>query len=648
MQRRTPQAILAVLLCAVYLVTLVPTPAAAAAITQAECDADWLGLHTQECFALDMAGQLDSQAAAQYGWTQADHDAFVAANGPVEGWAASPGALVRGAVHSLGSIASGLTARQAGVLATGLIATTGAGLIGAAGMGARSFLVDEETTDLQLSTGSPEGWPAGNVIAHLGNAAAPTITNNVSAFYGAYGDRVVSFDWSMAGNHGQQPLAERWYLNVRVFAECFPLSGGDEITQLVQQKSVAGARGPHAPGVYSSYMSHSGSDTVDCGSGRGLSAVVFQFDERLGEVYQQVTDRRWVPQGAEDWTPGLDAGMIGTLTTTLNCTSPSGTSPHVFTETFTGGYELDVAAKDCPGGSVLTSANAVWSTVEGDQTVWDYTAPASVQQIPVEFDRCLTAGECGLGLWQTLSGQQAQYCGALAVGCQNWWGDANKLDNYECRVGNEPVDLGMCSMYRKPGQVSPVMPVTVSPDGKVGVGTRVDTLNPEDYDDLQPIPQAPPATNPNPNPNPNPVPQPDPDLPPEISESGARCWPNGWGLFNPAEWVLLPLKCAFMPRDGFIEHQIGIWQTEIFSKPPFVIVTTGTTVIGGLLGGYNEGVCAFPDFLPMSDADLEIPCTPPEGWSTVYGASTVMIWASGLWAGARMVAAGLGNREVPA
>lgn len=42
--------------------------------------------------------------------------------------------------------------------------------------------------------------------------------------------------------------------------------------------------------------------------------------------------------------------------------------------------------------------------------------------------------------------------------------------------------------------------------------------------------------------------------------SNAECWPDGWGWFNPAQWVLRPIKCAmvwaFVPSDAALEDFI--------------------------------------------------------------------------------------------
>lgn len=49
---------------------------------------------------------------------------------------------------------------------------------------------------------------------------------------------------------------------------------------------------------------------------------------------------------------------------------------------------------------------------------------------------------------------------------------------------------------------------------------------------------------------------------PEVSDAaGRQCWPNGWGWFNPSEWVLRPLQCAFVPSPSKVtevKQSIGV------------------------------------------------------------------------------------------
>jgi hypothetical protein len=55
----------------------------------------------------------------------------------------------------------------------------------------------------------------------------------------------------------------------------------------------------------------------------------------------------------------------------------------------------------------------------------------------------------------------------------------------------------------------------------------------------------------------------------DAAKEGARCWPSGWALFNPLEWVYQPIRCAFVPspstftdattkvKDGFDSSPLG-------------------------------------------------------------------------------------------
>jgi hypothetical protein len=54
------------------------------------------------------------------------------------------------------------------------------------------------------------------------------------------------------------------------------------------------------------------------------------------------------------------------------------------------------------------------------------------------------------------------------------------------------------------------------------------------------------------------------------------CWPDGWGWFNPAEWVYRPVKCAmtwaFVPPDGSIQAEWEELRDELAENVPFAWV----------------------------------------------------------------------------
>lgn len=112
-----------------------------------------------------------------------------------------------------------------------------------------------------------------------------------------------------------------------------------------------------------------------------------------------------------------------------------------------------------------------------------------------------------------------------------------------CRINGVIVDDGWCTRMQELQEV------------EESTGTRVG-VSPAPQPNPYPRPPSPapapepPAANPEAPANP-PLITPDPLNPDADSDS---CWPNGWGLLNPVDWVLKPVKCAltwaFIPETG--------------------------------------------------------------------------------------------------
>lgn len=110
-----------------------------------------------------------------------------------------------------------------------------------------------------------------------------------------------------------------------------------------------------------------------------------------------------------------------------------------------------------------------------------------------------------------------------------------------------------------------------------------------------PTPTAPAPTGP---PGPDPAPTATPSPIPDVGD-GAGCWPSGSARWNPLEWVLRPVQCAFVwafvPDEGFdaiaegvqeewADSDIGTWIASDAAEPGRQIVDL---VSGG--GGSCEG-----------------------------------------------------------
>ena len=128
--------------------------------------------------------------------------------------------------------------------------------------------------------------------------------------------------------------------------------------------------------------------------------------------------------------------------------------------------------------------------------------------------------------------------------------------------------------------------------------------------------------------------------------AGRDCWPNGWGIFNPSEWVLKPLRCAFEPSPQATATRAA----ELQAKVDAVGVVPLWDAIGANFSALDSGGgCAGPNVhFGLSGVSQDIhpfnACDPPISTAAFYTkslASVVLVVGGGL-AVARAIAAGFG------
>jgi hypothetical protein len=119
--------------------------------------------------------------------------------------------------------------------------------------------------------------------------------------------------------------------------------------------------------------------------------------------------------------------------------------------------------------------------------------------------------------------------------CLDWFEDQDKLNKYECDDGTNVVALSECTKYArlfKPGAITGGTPYPdpgaapgATPGGQTGSAPGTGTPAGQTVKD-----------------------------PTKTRE----CFPTGWGIFNPVEWIYKPVKCAledaFVPRQDFINN----------------------------------------------------------------------------------------------
>lgn len=514
-----------------------------------------------------------------------------------------------------GSTAVGSAATASGVtggvtLGGSAIATGGSVLATATGLGLLSWLIDTDDPELELAVqpSAVPGWGGGD------NLGSNVVMNVVSApAVGVAGTVTLQA-------HSDVPVGHYHYITATSFKTNDTSSSPTGVNFGTIGNTPSQKANLLAP-VTRTLTVQTGWDRVE---------VTYNYagsppNETL--IY-------WPPGGA-GYEDGV-GGLIGAMEATYHCQGATGTDV-TFTSTGvsgSGSVPLEMPGFECGPAEMLIYAIVEWVTSTGTQTVYEYTAPEWVQDIPVEFPNCLS-GECTLRLYKQVP-LPHQYCGEAAVGCPDWWTDPNKADNYECQFGAYPVPLGQCSIYRKPGEVKPNTRVDVDPDGKVKVNPPVVSTDPDDFveiDTITPVPPVPPVP---------------PVADPTVDTVG-ECFPSGWGVLNPVEWVYRPIKCAFVwafiPPDGAVEDEIETWRDGILDRPPFSIIAGAVPLLQGFWQD-SATTCGLGSLFGDTVPGLVIPCEPPiAGWNTYYVMMEVIIWTSIIWTGARMVASGLGNRE---
>lgn len=192
-----------------------------------------------------------------------------------------------------------------------------------------------------------------------------------------------------------------------------------------------------------------------------------------------------------------------------------------------------------------------------------------------------------------------------------------------------------------------------------GTGTPgVDpTANPNPTGTPAPTGMATATAEPNPNPSATPTPPPtvtpvgppgsgNPAPDPSGDPAGDSCFPSGWHVFNPLEWVYKPVKCvvlwAFVPPAGAMTEDFNAVRTQWTDSGPgrwagYVGGVVGTANQGG--GGSCEGpplVLPATKFSPTVTMHLLSACASP--MSVIAGICKAAL-TLGVWLGAFFIAA---------
>ncbi|NYI41413.1 hypothetical protein [Demequina lutea] len=570
----------------------------------------------------------DSSLCSPAGWA-------IMADAISEGVGTFSSASVATSAAGTSVAAGGAAALSAADLAwTGVSAAAGGAIaVGMTKVAAGEFYAPKGSTSLVQTPGLPEGFGAPTSTGPFGWQQAYFSISNDLIVYGGYGGANVSavgvMTLASTVDSGSDYIQGSTAADAYVY--CQPVGGG----ALVQAGNVGeGGIGLGNRRWASNYVTTVNlSGVVDCPAGTGFDHLEF-----WGNVRRDTSPSSsvtvvipWYPPGHVDWHPAQPDGLTGTLVTTADCVSAAGTrsfSTSVAAAGVGDGAPLEWPGVSCNAGETLGHFAVDWVTPSGTQSVYSYTAPGWVVTMPVEYPGCESGG-CQVELWKVFSGSPSLYCGVAAVGCPEWVSDSAKASDYQCRFGGYDAPLGLCyGMFRDPGKVSPNTTVKVDPVTGVVTGTTdpIISTDPVAYVDTpvvtDPVPQPDPVP-----PVPGPVDTPDP-VP---SSDSTQCFPHGWGVFNPSEWVLQPVKCAFawafVPRPGVIQTITSSGIAAVSADPLLgAVLQVGVslrslpTVVAG--GCTSEGVVFDTTGVPaLGDFRAVIPCDPatviPQ-WTIAY------------------------------
>lgn len=270
----------------------------------------------------------------------------------------------------------------------------------------------------------------------------------------------------------------------------------------------------------------------------------------------------WYPPG-HPLAPS-EGPASGTITTRVECKTAAGV---VTARTADGGLvtlmpgdDFDVPEVGCLEGEVPVSTRVDWMGTDGVTArplVPPTASPQWVQDLPSMYPECVD-GVCTLRLLR-VDVTPAIDCLTNAAACLRWEQDPARDTKYECLYGVPSamyaVPLARCAVYRS-----------------VPTATATSTGSPRPDAEVLPPPDVITST--------------------EAQEEGADCFPNGWGVLNPVEWVLKPTKCAlewaFVPPEGSAAQHADSMRTAWgASGPGQVLGTIGE--IGAAAGGDPGG-----------------------------------------------------------
>lgn len=261
----------------------------------------------------------------------------------------------------------------------------------------------------------------------------------------------------------------------------------------------------------------------------------------------------------------------------------------------------------CPSDYPLPTSFTALETTAGQSSVsrLTWTAPTSwTNPGSVAYSDCLPGGSaapCQLRLLKVTPTGQID-CATGSVDCTDFDPSTSTENQYRCRWATHAVPLAQCAGLQTL-LPSPSGPTTTLPEGEVKTGP--------------PPPNGP--------------------IPDELDDPENECWPEGWGMLNPASWVLRPTMCAlkwaFIPEDpGQHADAISDAADGSMVTTPIAIVDDLYSSVTGLINAANTTDCSGPEVqLNVPGSSVEVsPLDACSGTMATIASTTKTILSIGI------------------
>jgi hypothetical protein len=214
-----------------------------------------------------------------------------------------------------------------------------------------------------------------------------------------------------------------------------------------------------------------------------------------------------------------------------------------------------------PGDQVAAGVKLDEVTPDGSDVTYplaDQPTTPEYQAAQTQFPEC-SSGTCLLDL---IKKGTSTSCFADSSSCADWYTDPTKNDDYQCKYGTHLVAITECTVYAPSFKSQNI--ATGNTLGDPTTGEQLASPDPTGTD-----PQT---------------------FGESVQDPAASrsCFPTGWGVLNPVEWVMKPVQCAlqwaFVPKQSSLDD----FQDGIQDKLDGTAVPAVFTAVNGLAAAFNN------------------------------------------------------------